>query len=78
MFVALHHGFDRPGQMLTSGGLGTMGYALPAAMGVKVAQPGRPPPPQSAAHEAKQRTYTYNRASDDQKCVEQPRGRRGA
>jgi acetolactate synthase I/II/III large subunit len=42
MFVALHHGFDRPGQMLTSGGLGTMGYALPAAMGVKVAEPGRP------------------------------------
>jgi acetolactate synthase I/II/III large subunit len=42
MFVALHHGFDRPGQMLTSGGLGTMGYALPAALGVKTAQPGRP------------------------------------
>jgi acetolactate synthase-1/2/3 large subunit len=42
MFVALHHGFDRPGQLLTSGGLGTMGYALPAAMGVKTAQPGRP------------------------------------
>jgi acetolactate synthase-1/2/3 large subunit len=42
MFVALHHGFDRPGQMFTSGGLGTMGYALPAAMGVKTAQPGRP------------------------------------
>src|SRR5262249_7195968 len=41
MFVALHHGFDRPGQMLTSGGLGTMGYALPAALGVKTAQPGR-------------------------------------
>jgi acetolactate synthase I/II/III large subunit len=41
MFVALHHGFDRPGQMLTSGGLGTMGYALPAAIGVKTAQPGR-------------------------------------
>ncbi len=41
MFVALHHGFDRPGQLLTSGGLGTMGYALPAAMGVKVAEPGR-------------------------------------
>jgi acetolactate synthase-1/2/3 large subunit len=41
MFVALHHGFDRPGQMLTSGGLGTMGYGLPAAMGVKTAQPGR-------------------------------------
>jgi acetolactate synthase I/II/III large subunit len=42
MFVALHHGFDRPGQVYTSGGLGTMGYALPAAMGVKTAQPGRP------------------------------------
>jgi len=41
MFVALHHGFDRPGQILTSGGLGTMGYALPAAIGVKSAQPGR-------------------------------------
>jgi acetolactate synthase-1/2/3 large subunit len=41
MFVALHHGFDRPGQVLTSGGLGTMGYALPAAMGVKAAEPGR-------------------------------------
>ena len=41
MFVALHHGFERPGQLLTSGGLGTMGYALPAAMGVKSAEPGR-------------------------------------
>ncbi|MCA1646592.1 MAG: biosynthetic-type acetolactate synthase large subunit [Chloroflexi bacterium] len=41
MFVALHHGFDRPGQLLTSGGLGSMGYALPAAMGVKTALPGR-------------------------------------
>jgi acetolactate synthase I/II/III large subunit len=42
MFVALHHGFDRPNQLLTSGGLGTMGYALPAALGVKTALPGRP------------------------------------
>src|SRR5579859_1162490 len=41
MFVALHHGFDRLGQMFTSGGLGTMGYGLPAAMGVKTALPGR-------------------------------------
>jgi acetolactate synthase-1/2/3 large subunit len=41
MFVALHHGFDRPGQVFTSGGLGTMGYALPAAVGVKTALPGR-------------------------------------
>ena len=42
MMLALHHGFDRPGQVFTSGGLGTMGYALPAAMGVKSAHPGRP------------------------------------
>jgi len=41
MMVALHHGFDRPGQLFTSGGLGTMGYALPAALGVKSANPGR-------------------------------------
>ena len=31
----------RQGRFLTSGGLGTMGYALPAAIGVKVAQPER-------------------------------------
>jgi acetolactate synthase-1/2/3 large subunit len=42
MFVALHHGFEWPGQFFTSGGLGTMGYALPAAMGVKVGVPERP------------------------------------
>jgi acetolactate synthase-1/2/3 large subunit len=40
MFVALHTGFDRPGSFFTSGGLGTMGYAVPAAMGVSVARPG--------------------------------------
>jgi acetolactate synthase-1/2/3 large subunit len=39
MFVALHTGFDRPGSFFTSGGLGTMGYAVPAAMGVSVARP---------------------------------------
>jgi acetolactate synthase-1/2/3 large subunit len=39
MFAALHHGFQRAGSFFTSGGLGTMGYALPAAMGVKLARP---------------------------------------
>jgi acetolactate synthase-1/2/3 large subunit len=39
MFAALHTGFDRPGSFFTSGGLGTMGYAVPAAMGVSVARP---------------------------------------
>ena len=32
---------QKHGRLLTSGGLGTMGYALPAAVGVKVAQPKR-------------------------------------
>jgi acetolactate synthase-1/2/3 large subunit len=32
---------QKNGRLLTSGGLGTMGYALPAAVGVKVAQPER-------------------------------------
>ena len=32
---------QKNGRLLTSGGLGTMGYALPAAVGVKVADPGR-------------------------------------
>ena len=32
---------QKRGRLLTSGGLGTMGYALPAAVGVKVAQPER-------------------------------------
>ena len=32
---------QKRGRLLTSGGLGTMGYALPAAVGVKVAQPHR-------------------------------------
>ena len=39
MFAALHTGFDRPGSFFTSGGLGTMGYAVPAAMGVVAARP---------------------------------------
>lgn len=32
---------QREGRFLTSGGLGTMGYALPAALGAKLAKPGR-------------------------------------
>ena len=39
MFTALYYPFDNPRQFLTSGGLGTMGYGFPAAVGAKVAKP---------------------------------------
>ncbi|HVE22102.1 MAG TPA: acetolactate synthase 3 large subunit [Acidocella sp.] len=39
MWAAQHFKFDQPNHWLTSGGLGTMGYGLPAAMGVQVAHP---------------------------------------
>ena len=37
MWAAQFYGFDEPNRWMTSGGLGTMGYGLPAAMGVQVA-----------------------------------------
>lgn len=39
MWVAQHCRFDDPLQHLTSGGLGAMGYGLPAAIGAKIARP---------------------------------------
>ena len=39
MWAAQFYPFNRPRQLLTSGGLGTMGYGLPAAMGAKKAFP---------------------------------------
>ena len=39
MWAAQFIGFERPNHWLTSGGLGTMGYGLPAAMGAQVAHP---------------------------------------
>lgn len=38
MFAALHYPFDKPRRWINSGGLGTMGFGLPAALGVKLAQ----------------------------------------
>src|SRR5690606_36869165 len=37
MFAAQYYPFDKPRRWINSGGLGTMGFGLPAAMGVQVA-----------------------------------------
>ncbi len=39
MFAALHYPFNQPRRWINSGGLGTMGFGLPAALGVKLAYP---------------------------------------
>ena len=39
MFTALYYPFEEPHRLLTSGGLGTMGYGFPAACGAKVGNP---------------------------------------
>lgn len=39
MWAAQFFGFEQPNRWLTSGGLGTMGYGLPAALGVQIAHP---------------------------------------
>ena len=39
MWAAQFYGFEAPNRWMTSGGLGTMGYGLPAAVGVQVAHP---------------------------------------
>ena len=41
MWAAQHFHFDSPNRWLTSGGLGTMGYGFPAAVGAQIAHPDR-------------------------------------
>ncbi|MBU7579245.1 MAG: biosynthetic-type acetolactate synthase large subunit [Porphyrobacter sp.] len=41
MWAAQHFGFAAPNRWLTSGGLGTMGYGFPAAVGAQIAHPNR-------------------------------------
>lgn len=39
MFAAQYYGFNKPRRWINSGGLGTMGFGMPAAMGVQLAHP---------------------------------------
>jgi acetolactate synthase-1/2/3 large subunit len=41
MWAAQHYWFDKPNSLITSGGLGTMGFELPAALGAKIGCPDR-------------------------------------
>ena len=41
MWTAQHYRFTRPRTMITAGGLGTMGFGLPAAIGAKIGRPER-------------------------------------
>ena len=41
MWTAQYYRFNRPGQLLTSGGLGTMGYGLGASIGAAIGNPGK-------------------------------------
>ncbi|WP_116406336.1 biosynthetic-type acetolactate synthase large subunit [Rhizobium leguminosarum] len=40
IWAAQHYDFEQPNRWIISGGLGTMGYGLPAALGVQIANPG--------------------------------------
>ena len=42
MFVAQYYKFAKPNRWINSGGLGTMGFGFPAAMGIKFAYPDKP------------------------------------
>ncbi len=42
MWAAQYYKFDKPRRWATSGGLGTMGFGLPAALGIQLAHPGSP------------------------------------
>ena len=42
MWAAQHYYYDKPNTLISSGGLGTMGFGLPAAMGAKIGCPDKP------------------------------------
>ncbi len=42
MWAAQHYWYDKPNSLISSGGLGTMGFGLPAAIGAKIGRPDTP------------------------------------
>lgn len=42
MWAAQYYAFEQPNRLVTSGGLGTMGFGLPAAVGAQIGQPAKP------------------------------------
>ena len=62
MWAAQHYKFDKPNRWMTSGGLGTMGYGLPAAVGVQVANPGK------ASYRYCRRSFCFNDDAGNVNC----------
>ena len=59
MWAAQYYKFDKPRRWINSGGLGTMGFGLPAAMGVQLVNPGRDA---SSASPARRRSRCASRS----------------
>ena len=59
MWAAQHYHFEEPNRWMTSGGLGTMGYGLPAAIGAQLAHPER------ARHRHRRRSVDPDEHSGD-------------
>ena len=62
MWAAQFYGFEKPNRWMTSGGLGTMGYGLPAALGVQIAHP------EFARHRHCRRCFGSDDDAGDERC----------